>query len=186
MTGRPRSRSARAGERYSSPGRAAGHFGNDYATVAYNAATGTQLWVKRYNGPGNGDDVAKAVAVGPGGGTVFVTGYSKGATSGYDYATVAYNAATGTQLWVKRYNGPGNGDDYATALAVSPAGARYIVTGSSSSKGEGPGYATVAYNAATGRPLWLARYNGPVTLTTSLARLRSARPEGWCSSPGKA
>ena len=139
--------------------------GHDYATVAYNAATGAQLWVARYNGPGNGEDAATSVAVSPSGGSVFVTGYSTGATSGYDYATVAYNAATGAQLWVKRYNGPGNGDDLAFALAVSPSGGTVYVTGTSSSKGEGPGYATVAYDAATGHRLWVARYNGPATLS---------------------
>ena len=62
--------------------------------------------MKRYNGPGNGDDVAYALGVSPDGSKVFVTGRSTGSTSA-DYATVAYDASSGTQLWVKRYNGPG-------------------------------------------------------------------------------
>ncbi len=133
----------------------------DYATVAYNAATGAQLWLKRYNGPAVGDDEAYSVAVSPSGETVFVTGYSAGATSGDDYVTVAYDAATGAQLWARRYNGPGNGTDHARALAVSPRGDAVFVTGySAGGTATGYDYATVAYNPATGAQLWLNRYNG--------------------------
>jgi WD40 repeat protein len=135
--------------------------GLDYATVAYNAATGARLWVTRYNGPGNGDDGAAQVAVSPGGQTVFVTGYSQGTTSGLDYATVAYNAATGAQLWVSRYHGPGSGDDFAQSLAVSPGGGTVLVTGESKTTASASDYGTVAYNAATGTQRWAARYHGP-------------------------
>ncbi len=134
----------------------------DYATVAYNAVTGAQQWVKRYNGPGNGDDQGHAVVVSPSGKTVFVTGHAKGATSGADDTTIAYNAATGAQLWVKRYNGPGNREDAAVAAALNPAGTILFVTGPSTGKGSGFDYATIAYNAATGAQLWVKRYNGPV------------------------
>ena len=129
-------------------GQSAGKTSNyDYATVAYKATTGAQLWVKRYNGPGNKDDRATSVVVSPGGGTVYVTGKSPGTTSGYDYATVAYNAATGAQLWVKRYNGPGNGTDAAQAAAVSPTTGTVFVTGSSAGTGSMEiDYATVAYH----------------------------------------
>ena len=94
----------------------------DYATVGYNAATGAQLWVSRYNGPDSGVDEASSVAVSPDGKTVFVTGYSYGTTAGeVDYATVAYSAATGAQLWVERYISPSL-QGFATAVAVSPGG----------------------------------------------------------------
>ena len=160
-----------AGERCSSPGKCRDGLGNDYATVAYNAATGARLWVARYNGPGNRDDGATSVAVAPSGGTVYVTGSSVGSTSQYDYATVAYNAATGAQLWVKRYNGPSNGADFATSLAIRPSGGTVYVTGSSAGTKDDD-YATVAYNAVTGARQWVTRYNGPRNLldfATSLA-----------------
>ena len=51
--------------------------------------------------------VAGSVAVSPDGTMVYVagSGYSGG---GEYYATVAYRAATGRQLWVSRYHGPVN------------------------------------------------------------------------------
>jgi DNA-binding beta-propeller fold protein YncE len=102
-----------------------------------------QLWVKRYNGPGNGNDVARSVAVSPAGGTAFVTGQSTGATSD-DYATVAYDAATGAQLWVRRYTGPGTSADGASSVAVSPTGNMVFVAGQSTATVSN--FATIAYS----------------------------------------
>src|SRR5438552_2872082 len=91
-------------------------FNSDYATVALSASTGKSLWAQRYDGPAGGDDAATAIAVSPDGSNVFVTGGSEGSTTAEDYATVAYDATTGTQLWAKRYNGRSNGQDAATAV----------------------------------------------------------------------
>src|SRR5262245_57159083 len=88
--------------------RAPGTF--DYATVGYNAATGARLWASRYQGAGGAGGSAVAVTVDPGGRRVFVTGQSPGPGSGADYVTIAYDAGTGSQLWLSRYNGPANGE----------------------------------------------------------------------------
>src|SRR6266568_1103299 len=66
------------------------------------AASGAELWVKRYSGPGSSNDEASAVAVSPAGDLVFVTGTSN---SGSDIVTIAYDAATGAPSWVRRYAG---------------------------------------------------------------------------------
>jgi Beta-propeller repeat len=131
----------------------------DYATIKYSGA-GVPLWTNRYNGPGNGDDHARAVAV-DSLGNVVVTGDSLGSGSGADYATIKYSGA-GVPLWTNRYNGPGNGDDYAYAVAVDASG-NVFVTGYSLGYGSGDDYATVAYSSA-GAPLWTNRYDGPAHL----------------------
>src|SRR5436190_1371168 len=122
---------------------------------------GEQLWVKRYNGTGNQNDAATALGVSPDRSTVFVTGQSVGSASFADYATVAYESSTGARLWVRRYNGPGNDDDEAFALGVSPDGSTVFVTGRSVGSTSSVDYATVAYEASTGKQLWVRRYNGP-------------------------
>ncbi|HEX6934605.1 MAG TPA: PQQ-binding-like beta-propeller repeat protein [Streptosporangiaceae bacterium] len=147
------------------------------ATIAYNTATGARLWVKRYGGPGDRGANGQAVAVSPDGGTVFMAGFSTGAGSGDDYVTIAYKAATGARRWLARYNGPAGGGDEAFALAVSPDGKTVFVTGQSSAASSGADYATVAYNAATGAPLWSTRYGGPGTSYDS-ARSLAIGPGG--------
>ena len=135
--------------------------GDDYVTIAYAAASGKRLWLSRYHGPGNGSSDAAALAVSPSGTMVFVTGESLGAGGNSDYATVGYDAATGRQVWVSRYDGPAHSNGFATAVAVGPGGGTVFVTGESPGRTSSGDYATAAYSAATGRQLWVARYNGP-------------------------
>jgi hypothetical protein len=121
------------------------------------AETAVQAWVQRYNGPGNGDDSAIAVAV-DGSNNVIVTGWSAGSGTTKDYLTIKYSNA-GAPLWTNRYNGPGNGDDSATAMSVD-ANNNVIVTGYSTGSGSSYDYATIQYSSAV-VPLWSNRYNGP-------------------------
>jgi hypothetical protein len=133
--------------------------GYDYATMKYNSA-GVEQWVARYNGLGNDYDWAMAIAVDIMD-NVCVTGKSWGTGTGYDYATVKYDSA-GVEQWVVRYNGPGNEDDWATALAVDGATNVYV-TGSSLGAGTYYDYTTMKYNSA-GVEQWVVRYNGPGNL----------------------
>ncbi|MEI6945961.1 SBBP repeat-containing protein [Paraflavisolibacter sp. H34] len=122
----------------------------NYATLKYNAAGSTQ-WVSTYNGDGDQwGDAATALAL-DGGGNVYVTGKSSGSGSGYDYATLKYNAA-GVQQWVDRFNGTGNGDDAATALAVSSDGHVYVA-GVSIGSGTGNDYLPIQYAQASARAI---------------------------------
>jgi DNA-binding beta-propeller fold protein YncE len=76
----------------------------DYVTIAYDAVRGRQLWVRVYRGLGTGSTNAlSGLAVSPDGKQVYVTGESAGAREyELDYATVAYAARNGRQLWVSR------------------------------------------------------------------------------------
>ena len=102
---------------------------SDFVTIKYDGVTGQQLENRRYNGPHNLIDDAKALAVGSGD-NIYITGSSTAATSGRDYVTIKYNGVTGQQLENRRYNGPHNLIDDAKALAVDSAGNAFV-TGSS-------------------------------------------------------
>ena len=129
----------------------------DFATVAYDAANGARIWVGRYKGVSQFDDNARAIAVSPDGTLVFVTGESYAIGTSYDYATVAYDAASGAQVWVERYNGEADQVDVPSAIGVSPDGTRVYVTGYTSGSTTSEDYATVAYDAVTGDQLWVQR-----------------------------
>jgi hypothetical protein len=150
---------------------------NDYATVAYDASTGAQLWVARYNGSGDGDDSAYALAVSPDGSGVFVTGFSDGVQTGRDYATVAYEGSTGAERWVSRYDGPAHLNDLAVAIGVSPDGSDVFVTGTSAGAHTDYDYATVAYAASSGTKLWAKRYNGRANMNDGSAAV-AVSPDG--------
>jgi uncharacterized delta-60 repeat protein len=131
-----------------------GGYNNDYTTIKYSCA-GIPLWTNTYNGPGNGLDASWFMAV-DGSNSVIVTGYS---SSGWesDYATIKYSSA-GVSLWTNRYNGPGDVDDYASAIAVDGSN-NVIITGYSTGSGGYLDYATIKYSPM-GVPLWTNRYNG--------------------------
>ena len=135
----------------------------DAATVAYDANTGATLWVSRFDDPAHTYGEGKAVAVSPDGSEVFITGTMGGnpGTIYADYLTVAYDAATGALLWYKRFDGPAHSADNAYAVAVSLDGARVFVTGGSRGSPIRDDWATIAYDAAAGTPLWLKRLGGP-------------------------
>ncbi len=128
----------------------------DYVTIKYDTS-GNQLWVRRYNGPGNDRDIPFALAIDVAG-NAYVTGGSWGLGTAYDYATIKYDP-DGNEVWVARYNGPANEFDGANAIALDQAGNVYV-TGNSEGIGTGYDYATIKYDQE-GNVVWVARYDGP-------------------------
>jgi len=129
--------------------------GVDIATIKYNAE-GTEQWVSRYNGAANGNDYGVKV-VADNSGNVIVSGYSDSTGFGKDFITIKYNSS-GVQQWRKRYNGPGNSDDYVNSMVVDSSG-NIFVTGKSIGSGTLEDIATVKYNSS-GVQQWVSRYNG--------------------------
>jgi hypothetical protein len=113
-------------------------------TVKYNP-DGNEVWVARYNGPANSRDYGECIALDDSG-NIYVTGASW--VSEYsDYITIKYDA-NGIELWVARYNGPGNGSDYPYGLAVDSSGQVYVA-GWSDGSGTYADYAAVKYVQCT-------------------------------------
>ena len=128
----------------------------DYATVKY-YPNGDTAWVRRYDGPANLYDLSKAIAV-DGSGNVYVTGQSRSDGTHDDYATIKYYP-NGDVAWVRRYNGPLNYEDGASAVAIDNSGNVYV-TGCSNGVGTYLDYATIKYHP-DGDTAWVRRYNGP-------------------------
>ena len=130
--------------------------GLDFVTIKY-SPDGTQAWAMVYNGPGNNEDYIVSVDV-DNSGNVYGGGNSIGTGTGQDFVVIKYNS-TGTEQWVKRYNGAGNGGDAVVGVKVDGAG--NIVAGGYTDMGTGQkfNFLTLKYNPA-GTLLWEKQYNG--------------------------
>jgi glucose dehydrogenase len=134
-----------------------------YWTVAYNTATGAQVWSDIYHGLG--DSQASSIGVTPSGSGVFVTGTTESAPTehGMRIATVAYDPATGARLWVASYQNeaPAVHQLTAPALAVTPDSSTVVISGARYVN-SGPGdYVLLAYSTGTGAPESTAIYQAP-------------------------
>lgn len=146
-------------------------------TIARDAATGATLWTATYDGPVSGGDHAEGLAVSPDGSRVFVAATSAGTGSGSDAVVLAYAAASGALLWTYRVNGPANGDDVASAVALSPDGSRLFLGGSLRNTNIGYlEFFVAALNPATGAQTWLARRD--ISSSTDSVRALAVSPDG--------
>jgi hypothetical protein len=117
-----------------------------------------EAWIARYNGPANGYDEVRALAV-DNSGNVYLGGYSWGDTTRTDYTTLKYNSA-GDEEWVARYNGTGNSDDGVNAIAVDESGNVYVTGSSMVDSNSHFDCVTIKYDSA-GQQQWVTRYTAP-------------------------
>lgn len=126
----------------------------DYLIIKFDS-NGNLLWFRTYDGPGSNIDQAFKIAV-DNAGNAYITGFSTGAGTGYDYATIKYDA-NGIQQWVKRFSGPGSNQDFGRDIALDNSGNVYV-TGSCVFGGNRD-YITIKYDN-DGHEIWSASYNG--------------------------
>lgn len=114
-----------------------------WAGVAFGAPPPVDTaWIRHYNGPGNGSDLADAIAVDHQG-NVYVAGQSwNGKTQ--DYVTLKYNSNGGLE-WERRYAGPAEFGNEATAIEIDAAG-EICITGTNAYGSAHQGYCVLRYN----------------------------------------
>ena len=114
------------------------------------------VWTSRFDG--GEDDFPKACVL-DAADNLLVTGYSVGVGTGFDFLTVKYGS-TGNVIWSRRFNGPGNGDDFASGMAIDTAGYIYVAGESYTGSATGLDLALLKYSPA-GQILWQRTYGAP-------------------------
>ena len=122
-------------------------------TVAYDAATGVVLWTSTYVGLGYG--LGESIVGSPDSRSVYVVATVYGSDGPTEYATVAYDAATGQQRWDAVYLGPKN-NSVGLRVAVSSDGTDVFATGFNIDfRNE---TVTFSYDAQTGQQEWKSTF----------------------------
>lgn len=100
--------------------------GLDVRLSAY-SPSGALLWTVSFNGAGNGDDAAMAVAVDVSGSVVIAGREDRTADGqGWDWLVRKYDG-DGALLWSRTFGSPAAGQDEALGVAVDANGTAYVV-----------------------------------------------------------
>jgi hypothetical protein len=120
----------------------------DIVTIAYDVTTGAVDWVRRFDGPAHGMDIAVAAVYDEVDETVLVTGASETTRGGgsSDVVTLSYDAATGARLWARRFSATPTSNDIP--VDIDAAGGVSFVAVSGTTHGR-----LVAYDI-DGSSLW--------------------------------
>ena len=128
----------------------------EFITLKFNSS-GALQWATPYNGSTSSIDYANHIVVDSDGNS-YITGWSGGANNLHDMTTIKYDP-DGKELWVKRYNGSADDNDYAYWLALDGSGNVYVA-GQSVETGSDNDITTIKY-APNGDEIWVRHYDGP-------------------------
>jgi hypothetical protein len=126
----------------------------DWTTIKYKP-NGDTAWVRNFVGAGSANERASSITIGPSG-KLYLTGYTMSSSAG-DYLTIKYRP-DGDTVWTRRYNGIGNGYDFAHWVCVDEQENVYV-TGYSRALSYQNDIATVKYDSS-GTQLWAALFAG--------------------------
>jgi hypothetical protein len=116
-----------------------------YGTFAFDT-NGLSLWTNYYPQIPTSINTGTAITIDQVS-SVYVTGYSPGTNSRNDIVTIKYDS-NGKQIWLQRYNGPGNGNAAGNAIAVDKNGNVYV-TGYETTAAGGTEIVTIKYSPVT-------------------------------------
>lgn len=129
---------------------------NDIITLKYDGS-GSQQWLKSFDGAANQSDVADAIAV-DGNGNVFVVGYEEDAQTQRNALALKYDTG-GQSAWTNvYYNGQGDNADNVRDMVRDASGNLYLA-GYSFSKSSDRDLLTIKLNA-NGDTLWTRTLDG--------------------------
>ena len=124
----------------------------DCATIKY-SSSGKCLWVARYNGVENHDDVSYAVSIDKKC-DIYITGSSRNNSGGRECLTIKYDSS-GNQKWVAKYSRAINSFNEGYSITHDDSGNVYV-TGISNGD-----FLTIKYNSI-GIQQWVTFYNSPM------------------------
>ncbi len=135
-----------------------GIYGYDFLTLKYNNL-GQLLWERRYNGPGNSEDIPYCLELDRYG-NLYVAGISFfNSLRAYDALLVKYSP-NGETLWTRFYNNDSNGNDIPQAMAIDRNGNILLALYSWGGERNKFDYLLLKYNL-NGELLFAKRFNGP-------------------------
>ena len=127
---------------------------DDWTTIKYKP-NGDTAWVRNFVGAGSANERASSITIGPSG-KLYLTGYTMSSSAG-DYLTIKYRP-DGDTVWTRRYNGIGNGYDFAHWVCTDEEENVYV-TGYSRALSYQNDIATVKYDSS-GTQQWVALFDG--------------------------
>jgi hypothetical protein len=107
---------------------------------------GTRQWIRQFDGPGTGEDIAAAIDT-DGMGAAYVAGYTTFPPQNRDYAAAKFSAG-GVQEWAVSWASNQGTNDIGHDIIVDPAG-DVIITGNSYNPVTNEDVVTVKYHQAS-------------------------------------